>query len=138
MGCCNNKKEFNNKELPKEEMLSYVSIVTGLMDVITTGKLTTIFKNPAADELAARIVNVIDENKYLRAILNVMKPDVAVNEESFSISFGPGKQYRLTIPVTTEHSRQELIVALQSAIQKLEQTTPPETGKQLPLFRHDS
>lgn len=138
MGCCNNKKDCNNKELPKEEMLSYVGILTGLLDVVNTGKLTTLFKNPAADELAARIVNVIDENRYLRALLGVMHPAVVVTDSAFSVSFGPGKQYSLTIPVTNDGSRQDLLAALHAAIEKLEQASPPVTPKQLPLFNQDN
>lgn len=138
MGCCNNKKDCNIKELPKEEMLSYMSILTGLLDVVKTGKLTTLFKNQAADELATRIINVIDENRYLRAILGVMRPEVVVTDEAFTISFGPGKQYSLMIPVTNEGSRQDLIAALRAAIEKLEQSAPPVVAKQLPLFNTDN
>lgn len=141
MGCCNNKKDCNNnKELPKEEMgsFNYVGIFTSLIDVVKTGKLPALFKNPAADQLAIMIANVVDENRYLRALLGVMRPDVVVNDEAFSIAFGPGKQYCLTIPVTTEGGRQELIGALHAAIEKLEQAAPPVTTKQLPLFNQDN
>lgn len=139
MGCCNNKNTTNIKnDLPREEMLNYTSILTALLDIVRTGKIPALFKNPAADELAKMIANLVDENKYLRAILGVMRPDVAVTDEAFKISFGPGQNYVLTIPVTTEGERAELIARLEDAIVKLKSFSPPPSPadgtKQLLLF----
>lgn len=132
MGCCNNKKDCTNK--PTEEFTDITSwILNGLMDVVKTGRIPSLFKNPAADQLAGMIATLVDENKYLRAILGVLKPDLVVAEDQFQIAFGPGKQYTLTIPVPTDSDRKELIEALRAAIVKLENTAPPDT-KQLPLF----
>lgn len=134
MGCCGNKKECDTNKAEMKDLTTW--IVTNLIDTVKTGKLPGLFKNPAADQLAVMIANVVDENKYLRALLSVMRPDVVVNDETFSISFGPGKQYSLTIPVTNESTRQELVAALQVAIEKLKHCAPPETAQQLPLFQY--
>lgn len=131
MGCCN-KKECDSNKAEMQDLTSW--IFASLIDVAKTGKLPLPFKNPMADQLGLMIVNVLDENKYLRALLGVMKPDIVVNKEVFCISFGPGKQYNLAIPVTTEGTRQELVQALRAAIAQLEGANPPDTGKQLPLF----
>lgn len=137
MGCCNNKKEFNNK-LEMNDLTSWV--VNGLIDVVKTGRIPSLFKNPAADQLATMIANMVDENRYLRAILGVMRPDTVVAGDSFTISFGPSKQYSLTIPVVTPDDRKAIIESLGAAIKKLEQE--PEKTKaeqaQLPLFKQDN
>lgn len=141
MACCNNKKECDNKPIAEMSMLNYSGILTALVDIAKTGKITGLFKNQEADDLAKIIAGMVDENKYLRAILGVMKPDVAVTDEEFKISFGPGKNYTLTIPVTTAGERAELISALEAAITKLKETSPPvsplDKPKQMPLFLRD-
>lgn len=137
MGCCSNKKDLSNK-LEMSDLTSWV--LNGLMDVVKTGRIPSLFKNPAADQLAAMIANVVDENRYLRAILGVMRPDTVVAGDAFTISFGPSKQYSLTIPVVTPDDRKAIVDSLRAAIEKLEQV--PEATKteqvQLPLFTQDN
>ncbi|NDD53666.1 hypothetical protein EBZ39_07275 [bacterium] len=134
MGCCNNNNK-NCQQTPKEEFGDMASwIIKGLMDVARTGRIVTLFKNQAADQLAVMIATVVEENKYLRAILGVMKPDIAVNGETFQIAFGPSKQYSLTIPITTDAARKEIINDLRLAIAQLESANPPAIDKQLELF----
>jgi hypothetical protein len=133
MGCCNNNKK--NCQNPKEEMTDMTSwIVKGLADIVKTGKLSALFKNPAADELAIMIVNVLDENKYLRALLGVMKPGVAITDETFKISFGPNGGYTLAIPVTNEGTRRDLIADLKKALAQLEGRDQSADNKQMALF----
>lgn len=131
MGCCNNKKNCENRQ----EMTDLTSwVLKGLLDVVRTGHISALFKNPAADELALMIVKLIDENKYLRAMLGFSRPETTVTATQFQISFGPGKHYNLTIPVTTESTRVELIESLRVAIQQLQARAPEAEKNQLPLF----
>lgn len=136
MGCCNNnKKDYDGTKLAMNDLTSWV--LTGLINVVKTGKLPTPFKNPVADQLGVMIADLVDENKYLRAILGVLRPDTVVTGDAFTISFGPNKQYNLTIPVVTPDDRAAVIASLKDAIAKLEQE-PAKKPEQLPLFQQDN
>jgi hypothetical protein len=135
MGCCNNKNKMNNCNNERAELTDAAAwVINGLMDVVRTGRIPSLFKNAAADQLATMIANLVDENKYLRAIIGVMRPEMLVAENSFTIAFGPNKQYALNIPVTTDDERREIIANLRAAIEKLEAPPAVVAQQQLPLF----
>jgi hypothetical protein len=133
MGCCNNKKECDNR---KEAMLdatvlataaeSGVAIIGKLMEIAATGGgIMYLFKdNPKLNELAAMIKMLASENQYLKKKLGEeVEPTVIADPAELTFTFGPKNVYSLTIPAGSPERRSKLAGQLVKAAAELISTS---------------
>lgn len=104
-----------NIYLPGSEWL-----INQLLTIATTGIGNLKLGLPAAETLAATIASLFAENAYLKKLLDSR---VQVIDNKFdhcvSISFGPGGQYVLHIPVQTDDDRRAIAGTMAGAAAKI-------------------
>jgi hypothetical protein len=104
-----------NISLPGAEWL-----IGQLLTVANTGIGNIKLGLPAAETLAATIAGLFAENAYLKKLLDSRVRVVDDKpEHRISISFGPGGQYVLHIPVQTDDDRRAIAGMMAGAAAKI-------------------
>lgn len=104
-----------NISLPGTEWL-----LAQLLNVASTGIGNIKLGLPAAETLAATIASLFAENAYLKKLLDSRLTVVDEKAASrVSISFGPGGQYVLHIPVQTDDDRRAVAGMMAGAAAKI-------------------
>lgn len=94
-------------------------VLSQLMTVVKTGISTLHLGTPAADTLAAAIAALFAENELLKKLVDSRVTVDATAENYVKISFGPGNQYVLHLPVTSDEDRRAVGAALSYAGAKI-------------------
>jgi len=135
VGCCNNKNKTSCQieNLSVAELGGYGTwLLNSLIDVVKSGRVPLDLKNETAQQLAAAIANLIDENNYLKAVLRVFTPEIVAQSEQVTIKFGPSGQYALHLPIASEGDRERMIAELLAAVEELKKSAaPPHPAQQL-------
>lgn len=93
-------------------------LLSQLLWVTKTGINTLKLHLPAAEQLANIIAKLVTENAHLKTLLG-SRIDVAVQDRGVELFFGPGNQYRLFVPLTTQAERESMAATLTAAAAKL-------------------